>query len=114
MDDIQHPADSGARNGSVTAMWLRQYLQLPSATTVREFVILFVVTIFLLLYGLVPVFGGDQLGLVGADEPRYAQVAREMLTAHSKACHQVNAKMFPRSLHLADLEASFHCLSSGT
>ena len=53
MDDIQHPADSGARNGSATVMWLRQYLQLPSATTVREFVILFVVTIFLLLYGLV-------------------------------------------------------------
>src|SRR5580692_5375278 len=114
MDDIQHPADSGARNGSATAMWLRQYLQLPSATTVREFVILFVVTIFLLLYGLVPVFGGDQLGLVGADEPRYAQIAREMLTAHSQACHEVNAKMVPRSLRVEDVRASFHCISSGT
>ena len=40
------------------------------------------VTIFLLFYGLVPVFGGAGLGLVGADEPRYAQVAREMLARH--------------------------------
>ena len=36
-------------------------------------------TTFLLFYGLVPVLGGDQVGLVGADEPRYAQIAREML-----------------------------------
>ena len=36
-------------------------------------------TAFFLFYGLVPVFGGAALGLVGADEPRYAQVAREML-----------------------------------
>jgi 4-amino-4-deoxy-L-arabinose transferase-like glycosyltransferase len=31
---------------------------------------------------LIPIFGGDGLGLVGADEPRYAQVAREMLVRH--------------------------------
>jgi 4-amino-4-deoxy-L-arabinose transferase-like glycosyltransferase len=36
-------------------------------------------TVFFLLYGLVPWFGGDSLGLVGADEPRYAQIAHEML-----------------------------------
>ena len=36
-------------------------------------------TTFFLFYGLVPIFGGAVLGLVGADEPRYAQVAREML-----------------------------------
>ncbi len=43
---------------------------------------LFVFTAFFLFYGLVPLFGGDGLGLVGADEPRYAQVAREMLGRH--------------------------------
>jgi 4-amino-4-deoxy-L-arabinose transferase-like glycosyltransferase len=43
---------------------------------------LFVFTPFFLFYGLVPVFGGDGLGLVGADEPRYAQIAREMLYRH--------------------------------
>lgn len=39
-------------------------------------------SLFFLFYGLVPSFGGDGLGLVGADEPRYAQVAREMLQRH--------------------------------
>jgi 4-amino-4-deoxy-L-arabinose transferase-like glycosyltransferase len=43
---------------------------------------LFIFTPFFLFYGLVPVFGGDGLGLVGADEPRYAQIAREMLFRH--------------------------------
>ncbi|WP_350449124.1 ArnT family glycosyltransferase [Paracidobacterium acidisoli] len=47
--------------------------------TVLEAGTLFVLTAFFLFYGLVPIFGGDGLGLVGADEPRYAQVAREML-----------------------------------
>jgi 4-amino-4-deoxy-L-arabinose transferase-like glycosyltransferase len=36
-------------------------------------------TIFFLAYGLAPIFGGGGLGLVGADEPRYAQIAHEML-----------------------------------
>jgi 4-amino-4-deoxy-L-arabinose transferase-like glycosyltransferase len=44
-----------------------------------EALTLFLVTAFFLFYGLVPIFGGAALGLVGADEPRYAQVAREML-----------------------------------
>jgi 4-amino-4-deoxy-L-arabinose transferase-like glycosyltransferase len=47
--------------------------------TALEAVTLLSVTVFLLFYGLVPIFGGAGLGLVGADEPRYAQVAREML-----------------------------------
>ncbi len=49
---------------------------------VAEVTILFLVITFFLFYGLVPIFGGAGLGLVGADEPRYAQVAREMLTRH--------------------------------
>ena len=84
------------------------------ATSPAEPIILFAVTFFILLYGLVPIFGGDQLGLVGADEPRYAQVAREMLEAHSAACHQAQAKVFPKSLRLEDLQASMHCLAGGT
>jgi 4-amino-4-deoxy-L-arabinose transferase-like glycosyltransferase len=44
-----------------------------------EALTLFWLTAFFLFYGLVPIFGGAALGLVGADEPRYAQVAREML-----------------------------------
>lgn len=51
-------------------------------TTAREAGTLFILTAVLFFYGLVPIFGGDGLGLVGADEPRYAQVAREMLARH--------------------------------
>ena len=79
-----------------------------------EFVILLVMTTFLLFYGLVPIFGGDQVGLVGADEPRYAQIAREMLNAHSQVCHQFNARILPHSLRLQDIENSFRCLDGGT
>jgi len=48
-------------------------------SAVIEALTLFSLTAFFLFYGLVPIFGGAALGLVGADEPRYAQVAREML-----------------------------------
>src|SRR5580693_4108036 len=113
MNDIQQPAAQGARNHAAL-LWLRKFFNPPAAATVREFVILLAVTIFLLLYGMVPIFGGDQLGLVGADEPRYAQVAREMLMAHSEACHRVNAKMVPRSFRLVDLQNSYHCIAGGT
>jgi 4-amino-4-deoxy-L-arabinose transferase-like glycosyltransferase len=99
---------------SAPAAWFRSLKNLPELAAPGEFVILLSVTIFLLLYGLIPVFGGDQLGLVGADEPRYAQIAREMLAAHSEACHEVNAKMVPRSLRLDDLKRSYHCIAGGT
>jgi 4-amino-4-deoxy-L-arabinose transferase-like glycosyltransferase len=51
----------------------------PALHDTLEAASLFIFTPFFLFYGLVPIFGGDGLGLVGADEPRYAQVAREML-----------------------------------
>src|SRR5271168_5028363 len=112
MNESQQAIASGAENDHAAISWLRQ--RLPTAVTVREFLILFAVTTFLLLYGLVPTFGGDQLGLVGADEPRYAQIAREMLAAHSEACHAVDAKMVPHSLRPEDIRASFHCIAGGT
>jgi 4-amino-4-deoxy-L-arabinose transferase-like glycosyltransferase len=54
----------------------------PALHDALEAISLFIFTPFFLFYGLVPIFGGDGLGLVGADEPRYAQIAREMLTRH--------------------------------
>jgi 4-amino-4-deoxy-L-arabinose transferase-like glycosyltransferase len=113
MNDIQPSADPGAGNDHALS-WLRSRLRLPAPVAAREFLILLLVSGFLLLYGLIPIFGGDQLGLVGADEPRYAQVAREMLAAHSQACHEVNAKMVPRSLSPTDLRNSLHCIAGGT
>ncbi len=114
MTETPQSAVSGAWKDRAPLAWLRQRVKLPAAVDVREFVVLIAVTGFLLLYGLIPVFGGDQLGLVGADEPRYAQIAREMLTAHSEACHAVNAKMVPRSLSVTDIRNSFHCIAGGT
>src|SRR6202000_2869529 len=51
----------------------------PVLGSVLEATTLFVLTAFFLFYGLVPIFGGAGLGLVGADAPRYAQAARAML-----------------------------------
>jgi 4-amino-4-deoxy-L-arabinose transferase-like glycosyltransferase len=75
--------DSIGRQKTVTALrpvsW-RSRLWHPA--TALELVTLFTILAFLFFYGLVPIFGGAGLGLVGADEPRYAQVAREMLARH--------------------------------
>jgi 4-amino-4-deoxy-L-arabinose transferase-like glycosyltransferase len=79
-----------------------------------EFLVLFIVCGYFLLCGLVPWFGGARLGLVGADEPRYAQIAREMLTAHMDDCHEVHARILPSSLRPAALHASYDCLVAGT
>ncbi len=79
-----------------------------------EFAVLVAVTAYFLLFGLVPYFGGDRLGLVGADEPRYAQIAREMLAAHSEDCHEVHARIVPHSLRPTAIHASYECLVGGT
>jgi len=42
-------------------------------------------SVFFILYGQIPLLGGDGLGLVGADEPRYAQIAHEMLVRFDSA-----------------------------
>ena len=79
-----------------------------------EFLVLLAVAGYFLFFGLVPWFGGAQLGLVGADEPRYAQIAREMLAAHSADCHEVHAKVMPHSLRPKDIHSSYVCLVGGT
>lgn len=93
---------------------LQDLLRSQLGCTISEFAVLLVFTCYFLFYGLIPLFGGDQLGLVGADEPRYAQIAREMLAAHTAECQQVNASILPRSLRSADLHASYACLMGGT
>ena len=94
--------------------WMRHLRYTDLGCTVSEFVVLLLFAGYFLFYGLIPIFGGDQLGLVGADEPRYAQIAREMLAAHSADCHAVHARIVPRSLRPADLHASYVCLMGGT
>jgi 4-amino-4-deoxy-L-arabinose transferase-like glycosyltransferase len=93
---------------------LRNWLGTSFGCTLWEFLILVTVSSYFLFFGLVPWFGGAQLGLVGADEPRYAQIAREMLAAHSSDCHEVHAKVTPHSLRPTDIHASYECLVGGT
>lgn len=106
------PVDVAKSNAALA--WLRGKMHSMRGENPWEFVVFFVMTSFLLFYGLIPIYGGDQVGLVGADEPRYAQIAREMLSAHSDVCKQLDASVFPRSLRPADLENSFRCLKGGT
>lgn len=54
--------------------------------------VFFLFTVFFLLYGQIPLLGGDGLGLVGADEPRYAQIAHEMLDRFDSA-HTLKARL---------------------
>ncbi len=79
-----------------------------------EYVILVSIGLFLLLYGLAPQVGGDQLGLVGADEPRYAQIAREMLAQHDHVCDAERADMIPHGFTRKDFEAARDCILAGT
>ena len=96
------------------ARWAAEQSRRPALASPGEFIVLFVVGIFLLTFGLSPYSGGDRLGLVGADEPRYAQVAREMLAVHNRECGAVHATMLPRSFRQIDFHNSYHCLVSGT
>ena len=75
-DNLQTPAAALHENGR----------QRPSQwATAREAAVFLAFTLFFLLYGLTPILGGDGLGLVGADEPRYAQIAHEMLVRFDSA-----------------------------
>jgi 4-amino-4-deoxy-L-arabinose transferase-like glycosyltransferase len=59
--------------------------RLPPRAGVYEAAYFLAFTLFFLAYGLTPIFGGNGLGLVGADEPRYAQIAHEMLDRFDSA-----------------------------
>jgi 4-amino-4-deoxy-L-arabinose transferase-like glycosyltransferase len=112
--------ETGAAQRDPVLSPFRQWLASESVNSARELVVLCVLTALLLFYGLVPVRLGPivitrpELGLVGADEPRYAQIAEEMLQEHSTVCHEWHAQVRPRSLRLHDLYASFKCAQGGT
>ena len=77
-----NPRAGAAEKTRSPGIFIRIRSRFPAISETAEAATLFCLTAFFLFYGLVPVFGGDGLGLVGADEPRYAQVAREMLMRH--------------------------------
>jgi len=59
--------------------------RLPSWATGCEAAVFLAFAVFFIIYGQTPLLGGDSLGLVGADEPRYAQIAHEMLDRFDSA-----------------------------
>ncbi len=69
--------------------WRRR---LPSWTAATEGAVFLAFTVFFLFYGQTPWTGGAGLGLVGADEPRYAQIAHEMLDRFD-AAHTLKHKL---------------------
>lgn len=105
---------------SVQPFSWRSFLRSENTCNARELLILCSLTALLLFYGLVPFHVGStvisrpDLGLVGADEPRYAQIAAEMLQQHSDVCHALHTKVIPSSLRSADLQASLQCAEAGT
>jgi 4-amino-4-deoxy-L-arabinose transferase-like glycosyltransferase len=66
--------------------------RLPPWPGVCEAIVFLAFTVFFLAYGLTPLLGGDGLGLVGADEPRYAQIAHEML-GHFDSAHTIKDRL---------------------
>jgi 4-amino-4-deoxy-L-arabinose transferase-like glycosyltransferase len=64
----------------------------PPRAGVCEALVFLAFTAFFLAYGLTPILGGDGLGLVGADEPRYAQIAHEMLE-HFDSAHTLKGRL---------------------
>ncbi len=66
--------------------------RLPTWATVCEAAVFLVFAVFFILYGQTPLLGGDGLGLVGADEPRYAQIAHEMLNRFDSA-HTIKGRL---------------------
>lgn len=66
--------------------------RLPTWASVAEAAVFLAFAIFFITYGETPYLGGDGLGLVGADEPRYAQIAHEMLVRFDSA-HTLKGKL---------------------
>ena len=58
---------------------------MPRWATITEAAVFLAFSVFFIVYGVTPLLGGDGLGLVGADEPRYAQIAHEMLVRFDAA-----------------------------
>lgn len=63
----------------------RRHWKMPRWATICEVFVFLAFSVFFLIYGVTPALGGDGLGLVGADEPRYAQIAHEMLVRFDSA-----------------------------
>jgi len=85
-------SSSPPTGGSIFSRARRWRPRMPRISSVAEASVFLFFTVFFLLYGLTPILGGDGMGLVGADEPRYAQIAHEMLDRFDSA-HTIKGRL---------------------
>ena len=114
MTDPIQPAEAGELPSHALKRRLRAFFSRRNFVESRDLIVLVLVGSFLLVFGLMPLTGGARLGLVGADEPRYAQIAREMLAVHDQACTALHATLIPHSLAPQAVKNAYQCLLSGT
>ncbi len=84
---MENPVEPSGQNVKARWRW-----HMPRWATICEASIFLAFSVFFIVYGVTPVLGGDGLGLVGADEPRYAQIAHEMLVRFDSA-HTLDARL---------------------
>jgi 4-amino-4-deoxy-L-arabinose transferase-like glycosyltransferase len=80
LPEMENPVESSGPDRPALRRW-----SMPRWSTLCEASVFLAFTIFFLVYGVTPLLGGDGLGLVGADEPRYAQISHEMLVRFDAA-----------------------------
>ena len=79
LNPVEMPLPQSTSDANLRPRWRLVVSQAFETATFWEVVSLFAFMLFFLLYGVTPLLGGAGMGLVGADEPRYAQIAHEML-----------------------------------
>ncbi len=80
LPEMENPVEPLVPDQAARLPW-----RMPRWAIISEAAAFLAFSIFFLVYGVTPFLGGDGLGLVGADEPRYAQIAHEMLVRFDAA-----------------------------
>ncbi len=80
LPEMENPVEPLVPDQAARRPW-----RMPRWAVISEAAVFLAFSIFFLVYGVTPILGGDGLGLVGADEPRYAQIAHEMLVRFDAA-----------------------------
>jgi 4-amino-4-deoxy-L-arabinose transferase-like glycosyltransferase len=89
---VETPLPQSTSAADVVSRWRLAATQFIGSAPFWEMASLFGFMLFFLLYGVTPWLGGAGMGLVGADEPRYAQIAHEMLQKLDQA-HTIREKL---------------------
>ena len=89
---VETPLPKSTSAADLVSRWRLAATQFVGSTAFWEMLSLFGFMLFFLLYGVTPWLGGAGMGLVGADEPRYAQIAHEMLQKLDQA-HTIREKL---------------------